>query len=52
MIYIIGTMAEDKIITKLLQHDDEFKAIHQEMKDGFNKVNDVLEEVVTIAKKI
>ena len=45
-------MAKDKIIEKLLQHDEEFKSLRQEMRDGFNKVNDVLEELVTIVKKI
>jgi len=66
-------MAEDKIIKKLLEHDQEFKTIHQEiggmnermdgmdskmegmnkrMEIGFKKVNDVLEELVTIVKKI
>ena len=45
-------MNEDKIIEKLLQHDQEFTAIRQEMKNGFHEVNKTLEQMVTILKKI
>jgi len=45
-------MNEEKIIEKLLEHDREFIAIRREMKDGFNKVNETLEQLVTIVKKI
>jgi len=45
-------MAEDKIIEKLLEHDQKFELLEKKMDDGFNKVNETLEQIVTIMKKI
>lgn len=45
-------MNEDKIIEKLLEHDQEFVIIGKKIDDGFNGTNDILEQVVTIVKKI
>ena len=45
-------MNEDKIIEKLLEHDQEFITLRQEMKNGFDGINKTLEQMVTILKKI
>ena len=45
-------MNEDKIIEKLLEHDQKFEILEKKMDDGFSRVNDVLEQIVTIVKKI
>lgn len=45
-------MNEDKIIEKLLEHDQKFEILEKKMDDGFNKVNETLEQMVTIMKKI
>jgi len=50
--YAINTMSEDKIIKKLLEHDQNFETLEMKMDEGFNKVNETLEQIATIMKKI
>lgn len=45
-------MNEDKIIEKLLEHDQEFAAVRQKIKNGFDEVNATLKHIITILNKI
>ncbi|MEK7516667.1 MAG: hypothetical protein AAB562_03665 [Patescibacteria group bacterium] len=47
-------MIEDKVIHKLLEHDDQFRSIRENMatRDDMRKVMDVLEGIATICKNI
>ncbi|OGY41764.1 MAG: hypothetical protein A2Y82_02710 [Candidatus Buchananbacteria bacterium RBG_13_36_9] len=45
-------MPEDKIIQKLLEHDDRFEKLEGKMDENFRKVNDTLESIVTIVQRL
>jgi hypothetical protein len=42
----------DRITDKLLEHDDRFDKLEKTMAEGFSKVNDNLEEIVTIVQRL
>jgi len=42
----------DRIITKLLDHDEKFVKIEEKMDEGFNSVMDFLDQILVIVKRV
>lgn len=42
---------DEKIVKKLLEHDDKFEDIHQEIKNTKNELMNKMDEVLTIVQR-
>lgn len=45
-------MNEDKIVKKLLEHDDRFDQVDQQIKNLDDKVNTRLDQILTIVQRL
>ena len=45
-------MQEEKIIQKLIEHDEKFERLGGKMDENFRKVNDTLEGIATIVQRL
>ncbi|OIP23050.1 hypothetical protein COX95_00820 [bacterium CG_4_10_14_0_2_um_filter_33_32] len=45
-------MSDEKIIQKLIEHDERFEAIENKMDKGFENITNRLEEIVGIIRRL